>query len=339
MIDLRSDTVTKPGPGMLEAMFSAKVGDDVFREDPTVIELEEKTAQKFGMEDGLFCPSGTMANQIAIKAHTQPGDELLCDALAHIYNYEGGGISFNSGVQAKLLQGNLGRFTARQVEENINPLQDWLCRTALVAVENTVNRAGGSYYNLAQLKEIAEVCKKNKIRFHMDGARIFNALTETKENPAAYSLLFDSISVCFSKGLGTPAGSVLIGKKEFIRQARRIRKVLGGGMRQAGFLAAAAVYALENNILRLKEDHQRAKRLAEVVRSLPFVESTFPVDTNIIIFSLSDRIKPEDFTDRLAQNKIRVSGFGKQSIRMVTHIDFNDDMLGKTIEVLKNLPM
>jgi len=322
---------------MLEAMFSARVGDDVFREDPAVIELEEKTAQKFGMEDGLFCPSGTMANQIAIKTHTQPGDELICDALAHIYNYEGGGISFNSGVQAKLLQGDLGRFTASQVAENINPEQDWLCRTALVAVENTVNRAGGSYYKLAQLKEIAEVCKKNKIRFHMDGARIFNALTETKENPVGYSLLFDSISVCFSKGLGTPAGSVLIGKKEFIMQARRIRKVFGGGMRQAGFLAAAGVYALENNIKRLEDDHRRAKELAAVIQALPFVESSLPVDTNIVIFSLSEKIKPEDFTNRLAQNKIRASGFGKQSIRMVTHLDFNDDMLIQTIDVLKKM--
>ncbi len=336
-IDLRSDTVTKPSKGMLEAMFQAKVGDDVFREDPTVMELEAKTAELFGMEEGLFCPSGTMTNQIAIKTHTQPGDEVLCDVSAHIYNYEGGGISFNSGAQAKLLSGDRGRFSARQVEDNINPDLDWLTKTRLVAVENTVNRAGGSYYSLSQLKEIATVCKKYKINYHLDGARIFNALWETKDKPKEIGSLFDSVSVCLSKGLGAPAGSVLLGNKEFIKQARRIRKVFGGGMRQAGFLAAAGIYALNNNLERLGEDHRRAGLLGTVIKALPFVESMLPVETNIVIFTLSDKMKAEDFANRLAPNNIKVSNFGKQSIRFVTHLDFTDEMLEKTCEVLKKM--
>jgi len=334
-IDLRSDTVTKPSKGMLEAMFSAKVGDDVFREDPTVIELEEKTAKLFSKEAGLFCPSGTMTNQIAIKTHTQPGDEVLCDAAAHIYNYEGGGISFNSGAQAKLLQGDRGRFTAKQVEENINANFDWLTRTSLVCIENTVNRAGGSYYSFSQMKEISDTCKKHKLSYHLDGARIFNALTATKDKTSDVGLLFDSISVCLSKGLGTPAGSVLLGTKEFIQRARRVRKVFGGGMRQTGFIAAAGVYALENNINRLADDHRRAKLLGETIKSLPFVESMMPVDTNIVIFTLSDKMQSEDFVNKLAKQDIKASGFGKQTIRFVTHLDFDDAMLERTILVLK----
>ena len=337
IIDLRSDTVTKPSKAMLEAMFSAEVGDDVFAEEPTVIALEEKAAKLFGKEKALFCPSGTMTNQIAIKVHTQPGDEVLCDTTAHIYNYEGGGISFNSGAQAKLIPGERGRISAQQVQESINPSFDWLTRTSLVCIENTANRAGGSYYSLQQMKDLNEVCKQNKLAYHLDGARIFNAIVENDYTPNDLGKLFDSISVCLSKGLGAPVGSVLLGDAEFIRKARRVRKVFGGGMRQAGYLAAAGIYALDNNITRLKDDHKRAKQLADTMKSLSFIDNVLPVDTNIIIFNLNDKLKPEDFVKKLASHEIKATGFGKQAIRFVTHLDFTDEMLEKTEQVLNGM--
>ncbi len=336
-IDLRSDTVTRPTKEMKDAMFSAKVGDDVFNEDPTVIALEEKTAALFGKEAGIFCPSGTMTNQIAIKVHTQPGDEVICESTCHIYNYEGGGIAFNSGAQAKLQVGDRGRMSAKQVEENINASFDWLTRTSLVSIENTCNRSGGSYYSLSGMKEIAETCKKYSLKYHLDGARIFNALVESKYSAQDAGKLFDSVSVCLSKGLGAPVGSVLLGSKEFIVKARRVRKVFGGGMRQAGYLAAAGIYALDNHVKRLTEDHARAKELGEVLKSLPFIESILPVDTNIIIFTLSDKMKSEDLVARLKSKDIISTGFGKQTIRFVTHLDFTDEMLEKTIIELKSL--
>ncbi len=336
-IDLRSDTVTKPTKSMLEAMFNAEVGDDVFAEEPTVIALEQKVSALFGKEAALFCPSGTMTNQIAIKVHTQPGDEVLCDTTAHIYNYEGGGIAFNSGVQAKLIPGERGRISAQQVLESMNPSYDWLTRTSLVCVENTANRAGGSYYSLLQMQELSDVCKKNKLNYHLDGARIFNAIVENEYTSSDVGKLFDSISVCFSKGLGAPVGSVIIGDKEFIRKARRVRKVFGGGMRQAGYLAAAGIYALDNNINRLKEDHKRAKQLATTMSGLPYIDNVLPVDTNIIIFNLNEKLKPEDFVKKLASHDIKATGFGKQAIRFVTHLDFTDNMLEKTESVLKSI--
>jgi threonine aldolase len=337
IIDLRSDTVTKPTKGMLDAMMSAKVGDDVFGEDETVIELEKKSAALFGKEAGLFCPSGTMTNQIAIKAHTQPGDELICDVNSHIYNYEGGGISSNSGVQAKLIHGDRGRINASQVELNINGDFDWLTRTSLVSLENTVNRAGGSYYKIEQIKPIQKLCSEKKLNLHLDGARIFNALTETNESSNEIGDLFDSISICLSKGLGTPAGSVLIGKKDFIKKARRIRKVFGGGMRQAGYIAAAGIYALDNNISRLKEDHIRAKKIENILKQLHYVDSILPVDTNILIFDINPRISGVEFEKKLADNQIKIAAFGKQTIRFVTHMDFTDDMLSKLETTLKSI--
>ena len=324
-----SDTVTKPTKAMLDAMLNAEVGDDVFNEEPTVNALEKKIATLFGKEAGLFCPSGTMTNQIAIKVHTQPGDELLCDATAHIYNYEGGGISSNSGVQAKLINGERGRISAQQVLENINPTYDWLTHTRLVCIENTANRAGGSYYSFQEMQNLKEVCTHNNLNYHLDGARIFNAIVENDYTPLDLGNLFDSISVCLSKGLGAPVGSVLLGNNEFIRKARRVRKVFGGGMRQAGYLAAAGIYALDNNINRLKDDHKRAKQLANRMLKLSFIESVLPVDTNIIIFNLNTKIKPEDFVQKLASQNIKAVGFGKQAIRFVTHLDFTDDMLTK----------
>jgi threonine aldolase len=337
MIDLRSDTVTKPTPGMLEAMFHAKVGDDVFNEDPTVTALEEKVAKMFGHEAGLFCPSGTMTNQIAIKVNTQPGDEVLCDANAHIYHFEGGGISFNSGVQAKLIQGERGRISAKQVEESINPTFDWLTKTQLVSVENTANRAGGSYYSLEQMREIGAVCKQHGLRYHLDGARIFNAIVEAGYSAAEVGTLFDSVSVCLSKGLGAPAGSVLLGSKELIRQSRRIRKIFGGGMRQAGFIAAAGIYALDHHVNRLKEDHARAKTIAETLSKASYVDNVLPVDTNIIVFNINEKIAPGKFVTQLSENGIKSTVFGKHAIRFVTHLDFTDDMLEQTLKILRTI--
>jgi threonine aldolase len=335
-IDLRSDTVTRPSTGMRDAMFNAPLGDDVFQEDPTVILLENKLAALFGHEAGLFCPSGTMTNQIAIKLHTDPGDEVLCDASAHIYNYEGGGIGFNSGAQAKLIAGERGLITAQQVEESINPVFDWLTRTRLVSVENTANRAGGTYYSLERMREIQAICKKHALRYHLDGARIFNALQETKNTPKEVGTLFDTVSVCLSKGLGTPGGSVLLGSQEHIRRARRIRKVLGGGMRQVGILAAAGLYALDHNIEPLGEDHRRAKQLGDVISNLPYVVSVLPVETNIIIFTLDAKMPSDVFVQRLNAEKIKAVGFGKQTIRFVTHLDFDDAMLERTCAVLNS---
>jgi threonine aldolase len=336
LIDLRSDTVSKPCKNMLQAMFEAEVGDDVFNEDPTVNRLEQQAAQLFGMEASLFCPSGTMTNQIAIKVHTVPGDELICDAHSHIYNYEGGGIAFNSGVQAKLLQGIRGKITAEQIENNINGDFDWLCRTSLVAIENTINKAGGSIYTLNEIQPIHELCKKHNLSLHLDGARLFNALVETKEQAVEWGNYFDSISICLSKGLGSPAGSLLLGNKEFIKKARRVRKVFGGGMRQAGYLAAAGIYALNNNINRLTEDHLRAKTLADIIQSLPFVKSILPVETNIVIFEIDESILAVDFALQLKQKNVLVSVFGKHTLRLVTHLDFNDEALEKTINIFKN---
>lgn len=351
IIDLRSDTVTKPTKEMLETMFNAEVGDDVFGEEPTVNALEEKAAKLFGKQAGLFCPSGTMTNQIAIKVHTQPGDEVLCDVTSHIYNYEGGGIASNSGVQAKLLQGERGRISVEQIEESINPRFDWLAQTSLVSIENTGNKAGGSYYSLQQMQELSTVCKQHNLKYHLDGARIFNAIVELtgldrlnpdlkqEINKTAFETgnCFDSISVCLSKGLGAPVGSVLLGDKEFIGKARRVRKVFGGGMRQAGYLAAAGIYALDNNLVRLKDDHKRAGYLNDIVRKLDYVDSVLPVDTNIIIFNLIKSIKPETFIQQLAANNIKATAFGKQSVRFVTHLDFTDEMLEKVEKIFKTI--
>jgi threonine aldolase len=337
-IDLRSDTVTRPTAPMMEAMMSAPVGDDVFREDPTIIELEKYAASLFNKEAALFCPSGTMTNQIAIKVHTKPGDELLCDVNSHVYNYEGGGISANSGVQAKLLQGEEGRLTVQLIESNVNGDFDWLTKTRLVCLENTVNRAGGSFYTKEQIKPIAKFCRANNLKLHLDGARIFNALAETGDIPLEVGSYFDSISICLSKGLGAPVGSLLLGSSEFVKEARRVRKLFGGGMRQAGILAAAGLYALKNNITRLKEDHQRARVLGKALQDLPYVESILPVYTNIVIFNLKkERISGEKFEQLLASKNIHISAFGKQTIRMVTHLDFDDAMMEKTLQVLKEI--
>lgn len=336
-IDLRSDTVTQPTKAMKDAMFAAEVGDDVFGEDPTINALEARAAKMFGKEAGLFCPSGTMTNQIAVNVSTKPGDEVICDFTSHVYQYEGGGIARNSGVQAKLLHGDRGRISAIQVEESINQIFDWLTRSKLVSIENTVNKAGGSYYSLPHMKELNAACKKHGLLMHLDGARIFNAIIEAGYTPNEIGPLFDSISICLSKGLGAPSGSVLLGTKEFIREARRARKVFGGGMRQAGYIAAAGLYALDNNVNRLKEDHVRAAALGKAVAALPYVKEVLPVDTNIIIFTLHDAIPVDYFMQQLADNGVKSAYFGKQTVRFVTHLDIDDKMIDKAIDVLKKL--
>ncbi|PSR52898.1 threonine aldolase [Adhaeribacter arboris] len=335
--DLRSDTVTRPTPAMLEAMFAAPVGDDVFGEDPSVNALEEKTAHLFNLEAGLFCPSGTMTNQIAIKAHTEPLSEVICDYTSHIYQYEGGGIAANSGASVYLLHGERGKITPAMVRSGIRPNNIHYPLSKLVSLENTSNKGGGSYYTLPEIAAIAAVCQENNLAFHLDGARVFNALVAANEQPQFYGQYFDSISVCLSKGLGTPVGSVLVGSKEFIQKARRIRKVFGGGMRQAGYLAAAGIYALDNHVSRLVEDHVKAKILAETLQNCFFVQSIQPVDTNIVIFRLIDQITEKQFLQKLAEQNVLALDFGPQSIRLVTHLDFTDDMLDHTLHVLLNL--
>ncbi len=336
-IDLRSDTVTKPNKGMLEAMMQAKVGDDVFNEDPTVLALEQKLAAMFGMDVGLFCPSGTMTNQIAIKILTQPQDEVICAECSHIYNYEGGGMAANSHVSVKLLNGDRGRFTAEEVRKSIRPDDIHAPITSLIAIENTVNKGGGCYYDLKAIKAIAKVCKENNLKFHLDGARFFNAIAETGESPKDYGKYFDTISICLSKGLGAPIGSILLMNKSLYKKAKRVRKMFGGGMRQVGYLAAAGIYALDNNIKRLTEDHKKARALGDCLSQLSFVEKVLPVDTNIVIFTLTDNINPTAFLQKLSNNNIKAVPFGGQDIRFVTHLDFTDEMLERTIGVLEEI--
>lgn len=334
-IELRSDTFTKPSPAMLEAMFSAEVGDDVFEEDYTVKTLEEKTARMFGYEAGLFCTSGTMTNQIAINVHVNQGDEVICDALSHVYLYEGGGIAANSSASVNLLQGNRGRLSAPQISEAIHEDNVHYPISRLVSLENTVNKGGGCYYQLAEIQKIKTICEEKNMALHLDGARLFNALVETQENPLEYGKVFDSISICLSKGLGIPVGSVLLGTSEFIKKARKVRKRWGGGWRQAGYLAAAGIYALENNIERLKEDHARAREIGKIMEGISEVEEIYPVDTNIVIFKLDDKILVSDYVQKLNEKGIKASPFGKHLVRFVTHLDFTDEMLEKTEKILK----
>lgn len=334
LIDLRSDTVTKPSQGMLEAMMQAKVGDDVFDEDPTVKELEQTLAVMFGKPRALFFPSGSMANQTALKLHTQPGEQVICDKTAHIYNYEAGGASFNSGISCKLLDGNRGMFTAQQVEEAINPDAFYYAKTSLVEVENTANRGGGSCWDLEEMKRIRAVCDNHGLGYHLDGARIWNALVERPFATTDYGILFDTISVCLSKGLGCPIGSVLIGDEAIMEDAVRIRKVLGGNMRQVGYLAAAGLYALEHNIDRLREDHRRAKEIGAVLQDLPFIKSVEPVETNIIIFELASHVSESDFLRELSKHEIKIIGMGSGKLRIVTHLDYTEAMHSKFLQVL-----
>lgn len=334
MIDFRSDTVTRPTPGMLEAMMKAPVGDDVFGEDPSINQLEALSASLFGMEAAIFCPSGTMTNQIAIKCHTQPGDEVICERLSHIYQYEGGGIAFNSGASVRLIDGDRGRITADQVRESINPDDVHKPVSTLVSLENTANRGGGSCYQFSDIQAIKEVCLQNNLKLHLDGARLFNALVAKNETPKQYGEVFDSISICLSKGLGTPVGSVLIGTKALVRKARRIRKIFGGGMRQAGFMAAAGIYALENHITRLADDHLHARQIVAALQEKDFVGEILPVETNIIIFEVRGRFTASELASLFKEQGISVIAISPRQIRIVVHLDIHPNDVMRTIEVI-----
>ena len=336
IIDLISDTVTRPTKGMLDAIMNAQVGDDVFKSDPTINLLQTKAAEMFGMEDALFFPSGTMANQTAIKLHTQPGDKLFCDKWAHVYQYEGGGAAFNSGVTCKLIDGDRGMFTAEQLQVAAAGRSDiHVPYSRLVCIENTTNKGGGACWDFEELIKIKQVCVENNLDYHLDGARLFNALVAKNESPAQYGELFDTISICLSKGLGAPIGSILLGSKEHIEKALRIRKLFGGAMRQAGFLAAAAIYALDHHVDRLAEDHKKAKQIETVLNTLSYVKKVEPVETNIIIFYVRDEMNPDTFISKMSEKNILLTPMGDGKIRIVTHLDFNDDMLEILLRELK----
>lgn len=335
IIDLRSDTVTKPSKGMLEAMMQASVGDDVFREDPTVNALEARIAKMFGKETAMFFPSGTMANQTAIKLHTNPGDQVICDKYAHIFNYESGGASFNSGVSCNLLDVNDGMFKAADVVKAINPEAYYYSKTSLVEIENTANRRGGSTWDFNEIENIKTVCKTNNLGFHLDGARLWHALVENNETTQQYGNAFDTISVCLSKGLGCPVGSVLVGDHDIMENAIRIRKIFGGNMRQAGYLAAAGLYALDNNIERLAEDHQKAKEIGAVLAELSMVKSVEAIETNIVIFELKPEVDENKFTQNLADKNIHIISMGGGKLRMVTHLDYTNVMHDKLLSELR----
>lgn len=337
MIDFRSDTVTKPTQGMLDAMFSAEVGDDVFNEDPTINLLQEKAAKMFGMEAALFCASGTQTNQIAINVHVQPGGEVICHQDSHVFKYEGGGIAKNSGASVRLLQGDRGRITAEQIAEWINPDDVHFPVTQLVSIEDTSNRGGGAIYDFEEIKRIKKLCEQHNLPLHLDGARLFNSLVETDIDYKLYASQFDSISICLSKGLGAPVGSLLLGKADFIKKARRVRKVMGGGMRQAGFLAAAGIYALDNNISRLKIDHEHAKMLEKALLELPWVKEMIPVETNIVVPIIHDHSKRDLIIQVLAEKRVKCMAFGPGMIRFVTHLDVSREYIEETIKVLKTI--
>jgi len=325
ILDLRSDTVTKPSKEMREFMLSAPVGDDVFEEDPTINELEQLGASMFGMEAGLYCTSGTQTNQIAIKVHTNPGDELICHEEAHIYRYEGGGIARNSQVSTRFLRGNFGRINPLEIEDNINPDNLHYPVTTLACIEDTSNRGGGKVYDFEDIKTISNICKANNLKFHLDGARVFNALAVTGIDSKTYGQQFDSISVCLSKGLGAPVGSLLLGTKDFIKKARRVRKYMGGGMRQAGIIAAGGVFALKNNVNRLKDDHRRAKEIQQILDEQDWIKEVIPVETNIVVGILKDANQQAEIIENLKQKGILVVDFGKGRIRMTTHLDITDE--------------
>jgi threonine aldolase len=337
-IDVRSDTVTRPTAAMLETMVTAPVGDDVYGEDPTVNELQRFAADLFGKEAALYCPTGTMSNQIGIRVHTRPGDEVICDELAHIYLYEGGGIAANSGASVRLLRGDRGRFTAEQVQANINRRDDahqpW---SRVVAIENTVNKGGGCCWSLPEIERIRVVCDANSLALHLDGARLFNALVARNESARDYGRLFDTISICLSKGLGAPAGSVLVGSQSLVARAHRMRKVMGGGMRQAGYLAAAGLYGLVHNVARLNDDHAKAKAVASLVQNLPYVTAVLPVETNIVIFHLDERTATDAYLRQLREAGVRATTMGAQTVRFVFHLDVSDAQVERMCGILRAL--
>ncbi|MCG8573272.1 MAG: aminotransferase class I/II-fold pyridoxal phosphate-dependent enzyme [Flavobacteriales bacterium] len=332
MADFRSDTVTQPTPKMKEFMFNAPLGDDIWGDDPSVNELEALGAEMFGKEAAVFCSSGTQTNQIAIKVHTQPGDEIICHEEAHIYRYEGGGIAYNSGVSVRFLRGNYGRINPDEIAAEINPDDQHHPITTMVSIEDTSNRGGGMVYDVNDIQRISEICKQHNLKFHLDGARVFNALAINGLTPKEYGAYFDTISVCLSKGLGAPVGSLLLGPADFIQKARRVRKVFGGAMRQAGIIASGGTYALKNHLDRLKDDHRRASQTAEILKEQNWVKEVLPVQTNIVVVLLQDGLDEYKVVEQLAKKDILCVPFGKKRIRLTTHLDLTDE----DIEHLRN---
>lgn len=337
MIDFRSDTVTKPSKDMIEAMMCAPVGDDVFMEDPTVNELEQYTASMFGKEAALFCSSGTQTNQIAINVHVNPGDEVITHVDSHVYKYEGGGIAKNSGASVRLLDGNRGRLTVDEVARWVNPDDVHLPITRLLSLEDTANRGGGAVYDFNEIKKMSAFCRNIGLAIHLDGARLMNAMQINRIDLKEYSSQFDSISLCLSKGLGAPVGSVLIGDKDFIRQARRVRKVFGGGMRQAGIIAAGGLYALKNNVERLSDDHIHAKQLESVLIECDWVQEVIPVETNIVVAILKDETRRDELIHEFDQKGVKIVAFGPGMLRFVTHLDITSKDVDQAIEIIKSI--
>jgi threonine aldolase len=337
LIDLRSDTVTRPTPGMRAAMHAAEVGDDVFRDDPTVIRLEERVAELFGKEAALFVPSGTMSNQIAVKAHTHPGDELLCDVNCHIYNYEAGGPAQLSGVTCRTLDGDFGVLDVTQLEDTIRPDDEHQVRTRLVCLENTHNRGGGRVYPLEKIQAIHEWTRKHDLILHLDGARLWNAIVATGIAAKQWARRFDSVSVCFSKGLGAPVGSALAGPKELVARGRRIRKLFGGGMRQAGVVAAAALYALDHHVERLAEDHRNAQTIARAIADTPGLTLTPPeVETNLIWFEVDrERCTAKTLATALKERGVLIHAAGPQRLRACTHLDVSAAQAERAAEAIR----
>ena len=335
IIDLRSDTVTKPSPAMRKAMASAIVGDDVFEDDPTVVKLEEMTADIVGKKKALFVPSGTMGNEICIKVLTKPGDEIIVEEGSHIYNNEVGAAAALAGIQLHLIRGNKGVFTAEQVEDEIRVPDVHHPNVTVIAVENTHTQSGGTVFPLSEIKKIKKLADKHKIKMHLDGARLWNACIAKNISPQEYAASFDSLSVCLSKGLGAPIGSVVAGEEDFIFEARRVRKRLGGGMRQVGILAAAGIYALKNNYKRLKEDHENAKFLAQRLSEIDGLEIDMEtVQTNLVVIDIRNSgLSVPEAVERLKEKKVLVVPFGKTLIRAVTHLDVNRKDLEMGVEV------
>jgi threonine aldolase len=339
VIDLRSDTVTRPTAAMRAAMQAAEVGDDVFREDPTVNRLQERVAALLGKEAALFVPSGTMSNQICIKTHTQPGDELLCDVNCHIYNYEAGGPAVLSGVTCRTIDGDLGVLDMSQLDDKIRGNNDHLVRTRIVCLENTHNRGSGKVYPLEKIQAISEWTHRNGLVLHLDGARLWNAVVATGIPAKTWANLFDSVSVCFSKGLGAPVGSALAGSRDFIAKARRVRKLFGGGMRQAGVLAAAALYALDHHIDRMAVDHRNARVIAQAVADIPGLQLRSPeVDTNLVIFHVDRELgTAQDIIDALQKRGVLMMAFAPQAVRACTHLDVSSAQAERAADLLRKV--
>lgn len=335
-VDLRSDTVTRPSDAMKKAMIESPVGDDVLGDDPTVKRLESLMAERFGMDGSLFCVSGTQANQIALMSHLSPGDEVICHPYAHIFNYEGGGIAANAHASVAFTGDDRGIMHPEGVLSCLKADDIHFPKSRVLAVENTSNKGGGTCYEWEEITALRAVASKSGLLFHLDGARLYNALIAKNHSESDYGAAFDSISICLSKGLGAPVGSILLGNEAFIAHAKRIRKRIGGGWRQAGFLAGAALYAMEHNVERLAIDHAAASDMAVFLQSLPYIGKVISPETNVLIFGLNEDLNQDQFIAGLAEKGIGISQMGPGKCRMVFHLDITEAHINKVKSVLKS---